>query len=177
MRISQWFVAYSQWPGRYLVFRIERPGWVCVFDHVREADGCQLVSPGAQSLDADVQGEQFNVSDVQEQAFRVMERTASWFQPFPICTAPEPELKRLTWLFGTSPLACEESRTLLAVRLFEEPQIFAQLSFDENGVLLEVEMNKEGCEAEVVEAFRRWKDNAPQDRTIERFTHSDSWTT
>ena len=169
MQIPPWLIAYSDWPGRYFVVCLDHPRWYYVFDHQTVEDGCRLQSQAFQSLTEGLPSEQIFSDILAEQAASVMQSVISWFEPLPICTAPEYAPPPPAWLFGTSPETFEDQRTLLALRVHGKPHEFAVLSFDDDGCFADIDASDDDFAIEAHEAFQLWTGFGDRDPTRQRF--------
>ncbi len=166
MHKPEWFVAYSDWPGRYSVVSLKHPRWLYIFDHIQREGHCLLESRAFQSLALDFPSKQIYSEGFADQAYAVLQSVVSWFEPLPICNAPEFIAPIPPWLFGTSPQTFREHSTLLALRIYREAHEIAVLSFDQEGFLEDVEASNVDLAIEAEEAFQLWTGRHP---TLERF--------
>lgn len=156
MDSPRWFVAYSDWRGRYFVVSLPHPRWLYIFDHLEAEGGCALQSQAFQSLAVGIPSKEIYSAELVDEAYSVMKGVVSWFEPLPICNAPESIAPIPPWLFGTSPETFEKKNTLLGLRIFRNAHAIAVLSFDEGGFLEDIEASDPQLTIEAEEAFQIW---------------------
>lgn len=165
---QEWLIAYSDWPGRYYVVYLGHPRWLYIFDHVKTENGCELQSQAFQSLTKGVASEKIYSPELADRAYGAFAKAVAWFEPMPICEASDYHSAPPKWFFGTSPATCNDERSLLGFRLDEDTSNLARLSFDESGILLDIEADDD-LFVQVQDAFEVWSAIDIDDPTRKRF--------
>jgi hypothetical protein len=165
----EWLVAYTDFPGRYSVVRLAFPRWYYVFDHVLSDGACIFQSQSFQSITSGFPSSQIFSESFAEQAASVLQNVTSWFEPLPICEAPEYTPPPPTWLFGTSPETAHDPSTLIGFRVLGNSQQIAVLSFSKDGFFEDVEAQDDDSAIQAHEAFPLWSGFGEGDPTRQRF--------